>query len=73
MQVDELHPLTGYTEEDMTAPLKALVQVLTDDNPTYNAVKAYFPGGSDWKAAATVPFSLRGSGAARISASAARM
>ena len=44
MQVDELHPLTGYTEEDMTAPLKALVQVLTDDNPTYNAVKAYFPG-----------------------------
>lgn len=57
MQVDELHPLTGYTEEDMTAPLKALVQVLTDDNPTYNAVKAYFPGGSDWKAAATVPFS----------------
>ena len=43
MQVDELHPLTGYTEEDMTAPLKALVQVLTDDNPTYNAVKAYFP------------------------------
>ena len=27
MQVDELHPLTGYTEEDMTAPLKALVQV----------------------------------------------
>lgn len=35
MQVDELHPLTGYTEEDMTAPLKALVQVLTDDNPTY--------------------------------------
>ena len=57
MQVDELHPLTGYTEEDMTAPLEALVQVLTDDNPTYNAVKAYFPGGSDWKAAATVPFS----------------
>ena len=57
MQVDEMHPLTGYTEEDMTAPLKALVQVLTDDNPTYNAVKAYFPGGSDWKAAATVPFS----------------
>ena len=58
MQVDELHPLTGYTEEDMTAPLKALVQVLTDDNPTYNAVKAYFPGGSDWKAAATVPFEV---------------
>lgn len=57
MQVDELHPLTGYTEEDMTAPLEALVQVLTDDNPTYNAVKAYFPGGSDWEAAATVPFS----------------
>ena len=57
MQVDELHPLTGYTEEDMTAPLKALVQVLTDDKTTYNAVKAYFPGGSDWKAAATVPFS----------------
>ena len=36
MQVDELHPLTGYTEEDMTAPLEALVQVLMDDNPTYN-------------------------------------
>ncbi len=54
MQVDELHPLTGYTEEDMTAPLDALVAGFTDDNPTYNAVKAYFPGESDWKAAATV-------------------
>ena len=57
MQVDELIPLEGFTEADMTAPLTALVNVLSDDNPTYNAVKSRFSAKSTWHAEETVAFS----------------
>ena len=57
MQVDEIIPLEGYTEADMTQALTALVGALSDDNPTYNAVKAHFAGESFWRARAVVPFS----------------
>ena len=57
MQVDEIIPLEGYTEADMAQALTALVGALSDDNPTYNAVKAHFAGESFWRARAVVPFS----------------
>ncbi len=57
MQVDELHPLTGYTEEDMTAPLEALCAGFDGRQPDVQRGESILSGGSDWKAAATVPFS----------------
>ena len=57
MQVDEIIPLEGCTEAEMTEALTALVGALSDDNPTYNAVKAQFSGETLWRAGAVVPFS----------------
>ncbi|MCF2652179.1 cation-translocating P-type ATPase [Anaeromassilibacillus senegalensis] len=57
MQVDELIPLEGFTEQDMTEALTALINVLSDDNPTSNAVKARFTGETSWTATETVAFS----------------
>ena len=57
MQVDEFLPFEGYTEEDMDQPLTALVNTLTDDNPTFMALKEHLPGSSAWGAAESVPFS----------------
>lgn len=57
MQVDELIPLEGFTEQDMTEALTALINVLSGDNPTSNAVKARFTGETSWTATETVAFS----------------
>lgn len=57
MQVDELVPLEGFTPEEMTEPLRALVHNLTDDNPTFHAVLDFLPERSSWQAAKLVPFS----------------
>lgn len=57
MQVDEIIPFEGYTEEDMEAPLTALVSALPDDNPTFLAVKERFSGSTAWRAGEVVPFS----------------
>ncbi len=58
MQVDELLPLEGYTEEEMRAALSALMTVLTDENPTSNALREYLgEERSAWTATQTVPFS----------------
>lgn len=57
MQVDELIPLEGFTEQDMTEALTALINVLSDDTPTSNAVKARFTGKTSWTATETVAFS----------------
>ena len=57
MQVDEIIPLEGCTEAEMAEALTALVGALSDDNPTYNAVKAQFSGETLWRAGAVVPFS----------------
>ncbi|MCI5651168.1 MAG: cation-translocating P-type ATPase [Ruminococcus bromii] len=57
MQVDELIPLEGFTEQDMTEALTALINVLSDDNPTSYAVKARFTGETSWTATETVAFS----------------
>lgn len=57
MQVDELVPLEGFSEDDMTEALRALVYNLTDDNPTFHAVQEFLPEPSGWQATALVPFS----------------
>lgn len=57
MQVDELVPLGGFTEENMTEALTALVNSLNDSNPTFMALKEHLPETSAWRAGDTVPFS----------------
>ena len=57
MQVDELVPFDGHTEEEMSEILTALVGNLTDDNPTSQAIREKFPGSAPWQASELVPFS----------------
>ncbi len=57
MQVDGFVPFEGFSEEDMAEPLTALVNNLTDENPTFMALKERFPGQSPWRASDMVPFS----------------
>lgn len=57
MQVDELVPFAGHTEQEMKEVLTALVNSLQDDNPTFLAVRDYLPGKSPWYASDIVPFS----------------
>lgn len=57
MQVDELLPFPGHSEEELTQALTALVHTLTDDNPTFLALLDHLPGTTDWKAGEIVPFS----------------
>lgn len=57
MQVDELCPFGGFTEENMREALTALIHNLDDSNPTFLALKDYLPESSLWKAAEAVPFS----------------
>lgn len=44
-------------QEQVGQALSALMQVLSDDNPTYYAIKEHFAEGSRWKAEFTIPFS----------------
>lgn len=57
MQVDEFVPFDGFAEEEMTEALTALVCNLSDDNPTFMALRDRLNGQSPWKAADIVPFS----------------
>lgn len=57
MQVDELMPLEGYTDEDMRIPLTAMMNSLEDDNPTFMAIREFLPESSTWKSSDIVPFS----------------
>ena len=57
MQVDELVPFEGVSEQDMAAALSALVSNLQDDNPTSQAIEERFPEPSPWRASNLVPFS----------------
>lgn len=57
MEVEELLPLSGFTKEDMAEALTALTCTLSDNNPTFNAIKNRFTGISSWTAAEQVPFS----------------
>lgn len=57
MVVNEFVPFKGHTEEEMEAALGALTTVLTDDNPTFNALHDKLGNTSDWQAVGTVPFS----------------
>lgn len=57
MQVDELVPFPGVTEEDMAAPLSGLITNLNDSNPTFQAIQERFPQPSPWRASTLVPFS----------------
>lgn len=57
MQVDSLLPFEGIPEEDMAAALTALVCNLSDENPTFLALKDRFSQQSPWHAAELVPFS----------------
>lgn len=58
MQVDELLPLGEFTQAGMRVPLTALVHNLTDDNPTFLAVREFLEGEeSSWAAQEIVPFS----------------
>lgn len=57
MQVEEFVPMEGRTEEEMRESLCALVSCLTDDNPTFNAIKDELGTESKWKMTEHVPFS----------------
>lgn len=57
MQVDDIVPLEGFTGDQMKEALTALVNTLTDSNPTFMALKEWLPEATAWKAAETVPFS----------------
>ena len=57
MQVDGLAPFEGFTEDSMKEALTALVNTLTDSNPTFMALKDWLPESTSWRAAETVPFS----------------
>lgn len=63
MQLDNviLFPVSGFTTEQRQARvgdvLCAMMQTLSDDNPTYYAVKERFCEPSHWKAEFTLPFS----------------
>ncbi len=59
MQVDEIVPLEGFTGDQMEEALTALVNTLTDSNPTFMAIKEWLADSppSSWRAAQTVPFS----------------
>lgn len=57
MQVDSLLPFEGISEEDMAAALTALVCNLSDENPTFLALKDRFSQQSPWHATELVPFS----------------
>lgn len=58
MQVDELVPFAGYTQESMRLPLTSLVYSLKDDNPTFMAVQEYLEAETaHWTASEIVPFS----------------
>jgi len=56
MQVAETRLFSGR-EEELEAAMSALASALSDTNPTFCAVKERWGGGTDWKAAETVPFS----------------
>jgi cation-transporting ATPase E len=57
MQVDELRPFPGHTQEEMAYDLRALVHNLQDENPTFQAIAEYLPEASPLKASHLVPFS----------------
>jgi len=57
MQVDEFVPFEGFSETDMTGPLTALVCNLSDDNPTFLALRDRLTEQSPWRASEIVPFS----------------
>lgn len=57
MQVDEFIPFEGCTREEMEEALGALTTCLTDDNPTFNALKDKLGTGSQWQMTDFVPFS----------------
>lgn len=57
MQVDEIVPFDGFTEDQMKEALTALVNTLTDSNPTFMALKDWLPNSTAWRAAEAVPFS----------------
>ncbi len=57
MQVDEIVPFAGFSEEAMKEALTALVNALPDSNPTFLALKDHLPGASSWRAGDLVPFS----------------
>ncbi len=57
MQVDDIVPFEGFSAEDMQEALKALVEALPDDNPTFLAVQERFAGAAEWTVDEIVPFS----------------
>ncbi len=57
MQVDELIPFEGVTQQEMDAALNGLVSNLQDGNPTFQAIQERYPQPSPWRAGTLVPFS----------------
>ena len=57
MQVDEFIPFEGFSEADMIEPLTALVQNLSDENPTFLALQERLTEPSPWRATDLMPFS----------------
>ena len=64
MQVDELVPFAGVSEQDMAAALSALVSNLSDGNPTSLAIQERFPEPSPWRARDWCPSPPPANGAA---------
>ncbi len=57
MQVDEFVPFADFSEADMTEALTGLVSNLSDENPTFLALKDRLTEKSPWRASNIVSFS----------------
>lgn len=56
MQVDSIIPLT-VDESEISLALSAMVGSLSDNNPTFNALKEAYVNNPNWKVLSIVPFS----------------
>ena len=57
MQVDAIVPLCDITQQETEDAIAALVNALNDENPTFNAMKAFAHNPPPWKCTGTVAFS----------------
>jgi cation-transporting ATPase E len=56
MEVREVTPLEGFTQEEIDDALGALCRATEDDNDTARAIRARYPEGPEWEAESVVPF-----------------
>ena len=59
MQVDEVIPYENHTESEISSLMKSALNALKDNNPTAEAVRAYFTDGEIFEVKETIPFSSK--------------